>query len=157
MKTTTTFAALLICVCFAAVASAQYQPNAMMISNDGLTPRLQPMPKLDYSKYLGLTVQSHNGRGLKVHSTDHGGAAATVGLEPGDIILGAEGYYINSLQELESALNTGWGKTTVTVRDIRTGRQINAVMPFGSNGGSTTGTAAGYDPEPGVGLELLLR
>ena len=153
MKATTTFAALLICVCFTAVAAAQ-QPSMMMISNDGL---IAPQrPELRHSDFLGLTIETHSGRGLKVHSTERGKAGATIGLEPGDIILGAEGFYIDSLQQLESALNMGFGKATVTVVDIRTGRRVNAEMTLGSNfTGGITGTAVGYDPDLGIGLEYL--
>ena len=153
MKTSTTIAALLACVCFAAVAAAQ-QPNMMLVRNDRLV--APPRPELRHSNFLGLTIVTHGGQGLKVYSTEEGKAGATIGLEPGDIILGAEGFYINSLDELESALNTGFGKATVTVRDVRTGRRVNAVMTLGSNfTGGITGTAIGYDSNLGVGLEFL--
>ena len=153
MKTTTTLAALLCCICFAAVASAQYQPN-MLISN--VAPLAPPAPELRHSNFLGLTIETHSGRGLKVHSTDRGGAAATIGLERGDIILGAEGFYVNSLKELESALNLGFGKTNLTVIDVRTGRRVTAKMTLGSNfSGTLTGTAVGYDSDLGVRFEGL--
>ncbi|MCA9271050.1 MAG: PDZ domain-containing protein [Planctomycetales bacterium] len=152
MKTTITVAALLISA-FASVAMAEPR-DAMMIRNPQLIrPNLGSVTM--QSEYLGLVIESHNGQGLKVLHTVPGGAAETVGLEQGDLVIGAEGFYINSLSELESAMRTSFGSITVTVKDVRSGRVVNATMTLGRNGGGVIGTAVGYDPELGVGIEMM--
>ena len=153
MKATTTFAALFVIVCSAAAALAQ-RNDAMMISNPTtLRPHLGSV--LSRSDYLGLAIESHNGRGLKVFGTVPGGAAETIGLEKGDIIIGAEGYYCDTLDQLENAMQTSNGSIRVTVINVRNGQYVNARMRLGSNGGGIIGTAVGYDAELGIGIEML--
>ena len=99
MKTTLTLlSAAVICCTFATAALAQ-APNAMMIRNDNDRVRLGPV--LQRSEYLGLVIESHNRQGLKVAGTVYGSAAHDAGLEDGDIIVGAGGYYVYTLADLE--------------------------------------------------------
>ncbi len=145
MKTKTTIAALFVCV-FAAAAVAQ---DAMMLRRPSVG------TVLAQSEYLGLAIESHEGRGLKVFATTPGGAAETVGLEQGDIVIGAEGYYVDTLDQLEQAMRTSFGSITVTVINVRNGQWVNAKMKLGRNGGSVIGTSVCYDPTLGIGIEML--
>ena len=156
MKATTTFAALFVIVCSAAAAIAQTDmslPGAMYANPTMIRPQVSTV--LSRSDYLGLAIESHNGRGLKVFGTVPGGAAETIGLEKGDIIIGAEGYYCDTLDQLEQAMRTSFGSIKVTVINVRNGQWVTANMRFGANGGSVVGTAVGYDQELGIGIEML--
>ena len=153
MKATTTFAALFVVVCSAAAAIAQ-APHAMMISQPQLiTPTVGPV--LIKSDYLGLSFESHNQRGLKVHSVVPGGAGETIGLEYGDIIIGVEGYYCDTLDQLEQAMRTSYGSIKVTVINVRNGQLVNATMKLGRNGGGHIGPALAYDANLGMSYETL--
>ena len=107
------------------------------------------------SDYLGLAIQSHNGRGLKVFGTVSGGAAETAGLENGDIIIGVENYYCDTLDQLEQAMRTSTGSVTLTVINVRNGQWVNVAMRLGRNGGGLVGPALAYDAELGMSYEML--
>ena len=155
MKATTTFAALFVVVCSAAAAFAQNN-DAMMIRMDkpvGLVPNVGPV--LAKSDYLGIAFESHDRRGLKVNGVVPGGAGETIGLERGDIVIGVEGYYCDTIDQLEHAMRTSFGSIKVTVINVRNGQWVNATMRLGRNGGGLIGTAVGYDADLGIGIEML--
>ena len=155
MKTQVTLAALFVCV-VASSAFAQgtdammmrIQPETRLIErpNDG--------PVLTHSEYLGLTVESHNGRGLKVMRTGIDSAADSIGLEKGDIVLGAEGYYVDSMDQSEDAMRRSGGRLDVTVVDVRTGRRVEATMTMGTSPGGLINPVTYV---AGLGVEVMVR
>ena len=156
MKTTTTFAAVMIVASVAAAAFAQGRNDAMMVRlEDQPETRLTLRPTVSRSDYLGLAVQSsYSGRGLKVHSTEFGSAAATFGLEQGDIIVGAGGDFVDTMADLENAFRVSGGNVEVTVKDINTGRWLTGTMKRGSGSGRINNAVA-YVPGLGVEVEIL--
>ena len=153
MKAFTTFAALFVVACSAAAVAQNYS-DAMMISNPTmLRPNVGPV--LIKSDYLGLAFESHNQRGLKVNSVVPGGAGETIGLERGDIIIGVEGYYCDTLDQLEQAMRTSFGSIKVTVINVRNGQWVPATMRLGRNGGGVIGTALAYDQQLGMEYEQM--
>ena len=165
MKTNITLTALLVCV-LSSVALAQrpttlvnndaammVRPDTMMIPPVGLIEPPAVGPELTHSEYLGLTVESHDERGLKVYQTTMDGAAATIGLEHGDIVLGAEGYYVDTMEQLENAMRRNRGRLEVTVINVRNGRRVNAVMTLPN----TTILVDPVSYVPGLGVEVEMR
>ena len=159
MKKTITLTALFVGF-LAATAVAQHPDAAMMVRPDTtMIPEINLIeppsvgPELTHSEYLGLTVQSHDQRGLKVYQTTMDGAAATIGLENGDIVLGAEGYYVDTMEQLENAMRRSGGRLEVTVVNVRNGEWVNAHMTMPSS-------TILIDPVsfvPGLGVEVEMR
>jgi S1-C subfamily serine protease len=147
----TTFKVLAIAVVSSVLGVAASAAERLPV---GLAPSSNEMrlsPVLVRSDYLGLAIESHDERGLKVAFIQRGGAAATAGLEIGDIIIGADGYYVDSLDELESAARNSYGKLPLVVRDVRSGRTATTTMKITSGG--VIGNAVGWVP----GLELSVE
>lgn len=146
----TTFKVLAIAVVSSvlgvAASAAERLPVGLAPSNNET--RLSPV--LARSDYLGLAIESHDERGLKVAFIERGGAAASAGLEIGDIIVGADGYYVDSLDELEAAARNSYGKLPLVVRDVRSGRTATTTMKIT---GGVIGNAVAWVP----GLELSVE
>jgi S1-C subfamily serine protease len=151
MKTTLKVAAIV--TVFASLFTAASAAERLPV---GLVPddRIDIGTAVVYSEYLGLALESHNGRGLKVESVEQGGAAASAGLESGDIIIGADGYYVDTLDELETTARHSYGTVKLVVRDVRTGRNSNATMTITSG---VIGTAVAYVPGLNLSVEMMPR
>jgi S1-C subfamily serine protease len=146
----TTFKVLAIAVVSSVLGVAASAAERLPV---GLAPSSNEMrlsPVLSRSDYLGLAIESHNERGLKVAFVSRDGAAASAGLEVGDIIIGADGYYVDSLDELESAARNSYGKLPLVVRDVRTGRTATTTMKI-------TGGVIGNATAWCSGLELMVE
>jgi hypothetical protein len=64
--------------------------------------------------------------GLQITQVQPGGAAQRAGLEPGDVILEANGAATPSQEDLLRAISQSGGTLKVTIRDVRTGRLTTA-------------------------------
>jgi hypothetical protein len=76
---------------------------------------------------LGVDTQRvvvGKGNGLKVVRVRPHSAGEKAGFEPGDILVAVDGSGLSSQQQLEEAFRISVGKLTVTVRDIRTDREV---------------------------------
>ena len=71
---------------------------------------------------------------LKVLSVETGSAAAKAGLEPGDLLVKANGAALTSPEQLVSALRKSGSMLKLTVRDSRTGRDTEVAVNLGSEG-----------------------
>ena len=69
--------------------------------------------------------------GLKVSRVSSGSAAAQAGIEPGDVLMKAAGTSLEGQAQLEKAYRESRGALEVTVRDIRSGRDVRIDIPSG--------------------------
>ncbi len=110
---------------------------------------------------LGVETQRNGigrGNGLKVVQVRPHSAAAKAGIEPGDILVEVDGSRLSSQQQLDEAFRASAGTLAVTVRDIRTNREVQVevdarggapLAPWGT--GKTLGVEteiAFYNGEP---------
>ena len=61
---------------------------------------------------------------LKVTQVDPNSPAARAGIEPGDILVKANGVALTSQDQLNAAFRQSRGDFAITVRDVRTGRDV---------------------------------
>jgi S1-C subfamily serine protease len=82
-------------------------------------------------------------QGLRIVSVVPGGAAARAGLEPGDILLTANGIATTTLDALDTALAQCQGVLTLTVRSARFPHRVVPVTVFPHAAGTSIATAPG--------------
>ncbi len=83
---------------------------------------------------LGMSAESvtlGTRSALKVIRVDPAGTAAKAGLEPGDIVVAANGVPTTSVEQLLGALRKGGATLNLTVRDTRTGRDTDVAVNLG--------------------------
>jgi serine protease Do len=68
---------------------------------------------------------------LKVTRIEPGGAASNAGIEVGDILVAANGAAITGAEQLAAALRKSGPSMTLTVRDVRTGRDTPVEVALG--------------------------
>lgn len=91
-----------------------------------------PPPK---SVSLGMSAEAvtlGTRSALKVIRVDPAGVAAKAGLEPGDIVVAANGAPTTSVEQLLSALRKSGPTLNLTVRDTRTGRDTEVAVELGT-------------------------
>jgi S1-C subfamily serine protease len=96
---------------------------------DETAPSADPSPAAQPPRVtLGLSAEPvtlGTRSALKVTRVDPAGPAAKAGLEPGDIVVAANGAPTTGVEQLLSALRKSGPKFTLTVRDSRTGRDVD--------------------------------
>lgn len=70
---------------------------------------------------------------LKVSHVEPDGAAARAGIEVGDILVKANGAPLTEPEQLAAALRKSGSAITLTVRDVRTGRDVPVEVPLGGS------------------------
>jgi serine protease Do len=98
-----------------------------------------PAPERAALSSVGFTAESLNVKGqlvLRVTSVEQGGPAQRSGLEPGDIVVGANESNLSRVEDLERLARQGTLKTLV-VLDVNNGKTVrvpfNATIAQGSN------------------------
>lgn len=86
--------------------------------------------------------------GLKVTRVSPQSPAAQAGIEPGDVLMTAAGTALESQAQLENAFRSSRGALVVTVRDVRTGRELPVEIESG-------GISAGRDIPGGRSLGVV--
>ena len=89
---------------------------------------------------LGLTGEAKTVQGkfvVRVSSVERGGASQRAGLEPGDIIIGANDKPLTGLEELE-ALSQQGGRVNLVVLDVNTGKTVRVPVDVPVPGGQGT-------------------
>jgi len=84
---------------------------------------------------LGMSAESvtlGTRSALKVIRVDPAGIAAKAGLEPGDILVAANGVPTTSVEQLLGALRKSGSTLSLTVRDTRTGRDTEVAVNLGA-------------------------
>lgn len=98
------------------------------------TPRTEPSPAPSPRRSLGITAEpvTVNGRtALKVARVDPNGPGGKAGLEPGDVLVAANGAPLTGPEQLAAALRKSGPTMTLTVRDTRTGKDVPVEVDFG--------------------------
>jgi S1-C subfamily serine protease len=98
-------------------------------------PTPAPAPEAAPSRSLGITAEpvKVDGKGaLKVVKVDPAGAGAKAGLEPGDVLVAADGAPLAGPEQLAAALRKGGPVVELLVRDTRTGKDVPVPVRFGS-------------------------
>jgi S1-C subfamily serine protease len=93
-----------------------------------------PTPAPANSRSLGLSadpVSVGQRTALKVTQVVPAGAAAKAGVEVGDVLVAANGAAITSPEQLAAALRKSGPTLTLTVRDMRTGRETPVTVKLG--------------------------
>jgi S1-C subfamily serine protease len=86
------------------------------------------------SRSLGLTaepVSLGQRTAVKVVRVEAGGPAAAAGLEPGDVIVAANGAAVTGLEQLASAARKSGPTLVLTVRDVRSGKDTPVNVAIG--------------------------
>jgi serine protease Do len=84
---------------------------------------------------LGMSAESvtlGTRSALKVIRVDPAGVAAKAGLEPGDLVVAANGVPTTNVEQLLSALRKSGQVLNLTVRDARTGRDTDVAVNLGT-------------------------
>jgi hypothetical protein len=106
---------------------------------------------------LGITAQRVSlGRGsaLRVTRVEVQSPAAQAGIEPGDILVAAGGVPIATEAALADAVQNSRGSLSVTVRDVRSGRDVVVKVPLPAATRAGTPAPAGDQRSLGVTSEL---
>ena len=85
---------------------------------------------------LGLTGEAKTVQGkfvLRVSSVERGGTSQHAGLEPGDIIIGANDKALTGLEELE-ALSQRGGRVNLVLLDVNTGKTVRVPVDLPASG-----------------------
>jgi S1-C subfamily serine protease len=94
---------------------------------------------------------------LKVVSVEPGSPGQKAGLEPGDVIVAANGAPITGVEQLGAALSKSGPTLSLTVRDTRTGRDVPVEVRLGGSAPDEPAPApVPNDPQlrPGAGRRL---
>lgn len=78
-------------------------------------------------------VRVGNRRGLQVNAVVPESPAARAGLEPGDIILEADGVETQDVAGLNRLVSAAGEKVRLTIRDVRTGQRQEIEVPLGES------------------------
>jgi S1-C subfamily serine protease len=128
-------------------------------------PAPTPAPEAAPRRSLGITAEpvKIEGKGaLKVVKVDPAGAGAKAGLEPGDVLVAADGKPLAGPEQLAAALRKGGPVVELLVRDTRTGKDVPVPVRFGSATPSPAPMArpkpapAGPGTESGIGAATEL-
>jgi S1-C subfamily serine protease len=95
---------------------------------------------------LGLTGEAKTVQGkfvIRVSSVEPGGPSQRAGLEPGDIIIGANDQAISGIEQLEALAQRG-DRLNLVVLDVNTGKAARVPVELGAPG--RPGTAGGGPP-----------
>lgn len=112
------------------VARVNVQPQVAVAADDSETrsdvdsnrPRTAPPA---YSLGLSAEETAVDGRpALKIVRIQPDSAAARAGLEKGDVLVKIDGKPIGNIESLVTALRNSNGRITLSVRDVRTGREV---------------------------------
>ncbi len=113
-----------------------------------------PTPAPTTSRSLGLSadpVSLGQRTALKVTQVEPAGAAAKAGVEVGDILVAANGAAITSPEQLAAALRKSGPTLTLTVRDVRTGRDTPVTVKLGGSEPDAPAPAPTPPAAPGGG------
>ncbi|MBX7071945.1 MAG: PDZ domain-containing protein [Pirellulales bacterium] len=102
---------------------------------DNSPPREQPSDE-DDGPSLGIAAERvtlGQRTALKVSQVEPNGAAARAGIEVGDILVKANGAPLTGPEQLAAALRKSGSAITLTVRDVRTGRDVPVEVPLGGS------------------------
>ena len=86
-------------------------------------PAPNPVHTYDVGQSLGIVGYENNGRGLAIHASRPGSAAARLGLEQGDVILAVNDNPIRTIQGYQRTLQQAKGAVRLVFQDVRT-RQV---------------------------------
>lgn len=108
--------------------------------------RPEDLPTGRSDRSLGVTAERvalGGGSGLKVVRVAPNSPAANAGVEPGDILVKANGEAISSPRQLAAAYRQQYQDFALTVRDVRTGREVLVpIEPADAPQGRPTAPAA---------------
>jgi S1-C subfamily serine protease len=119
--------------------------------NEDVKPQTPPPP----ARSLGIaaeTVTIGQRTALKVTRVTPDSPAAKAGIEQGDVIVAANGAPITGAEVLATALRKSGPSMTLTVRDVRSGRETDVQVAFGDSSKPATEVTKQTEP-PVVGGE----
>jgi S1-C subfamily serine protease len=128
-------------------------------------PAPTPAPEAAPRRSLGITAEpvKVDGKGaLKVVKVDPAGAGAKAGLEPGDVLVAADGSPLAGPEQLAAALRKGGPVVELLVRDTRSGKDVpvpvrfDAAAPTPSPMPRPKPSPAGPGTESGIGAATEL-
>ncbi|MFO0810421.1 MAG: PDZ domain-containing protein [Gemmataceae bacterium] len=93
-----------------------------------------PSPAPAATRSLGLSadpISLGQRTALKVTQVEPGGAAAKAGVEVGDVLVAANGAALTGPEQLGAALRKSGPTMTLTVRDVRSGRETQVMVKLG--------------------------
>ncbi len=105
-----------------AQVSLKVDPNS--VGSAPSSPGTAPEPEAPSLGISAEQVRVGFRTALKVLRVEPGTPAAEAGLEPGDLIVGANGAAITSPAQLGAALRKSGGTVTLTIRDVNTGKDV---------------------------------
>ena len=110
------------------------------------------------SRSLGISAEPvavGKRTGMKVIRVVPGGPAQLAGIEPGDVLVSANGVPITGVEVLSSVVHKSGPTLTVNVRDTRTGRDVPVEIKIGSpEAGNPTPVPADTPIQPEAGRKL---
>jgi serine protease Do len=117
-----------------------------------------PPPAAGASRSLGISAEPvtvGKRTGMKVIRVEPGSPAQLAGIEPGDVLVSANGVPITGVEVLSSVVHKSGPTLTVTVRDTRTGRDVPVEIKIGSTDTENpTPVPADAPTQPGAGRKL---
>jgi len=98
------------------------------------------------------TVQLGLRQALRVTNVAPGSLAQKAGIEAGDVIVDADGLPVSSPTSLMRALNEATGSLTLTIRDVKSGKNTPIEIPVGGAAPAAPANAPVQPKVPGIGL-----
>lgn len=122
-------------------------------ANANVTPKPATPPAAGAPRSLGISAEPialGQRTALKVVRVDPDSPGARAGLEPGDVIVAANGAAVTGAEQLAAALRKSGPTLTLTVRDVRSGRDTPVEVLFGGGTKPASPTIAVQPTAPGA-------
>ena len=122
------------------------KPDAPLLPGDGAS----PLPRAP-GRSLGVSAEPvtiGQRTAMKVVSVHPDSPAQKAGLEPGDVIVAANGVPITGAEALSSAVRKSGGNVSLTVRDSRTGKDTRVDVKLGGDDPSGAALPPADAPAP---------
>ena len=163
MKSQSILGAVALCATLAAIHNAPAQGVLDRLESGIRGANGQPLPPstlppatvpLGQRSYLGAVADDSGGRGVRVLSVRTGGPADRSGLQPQDLVLGAQGRRLRQLTDLTTILAAMSPGDKLSLEIVRGNRPLHVDVMLGSPPGATEAPGLlppGSPPPNGLG------